>query len=171
MKTKKLASDAVLGAMCAVLGAISLDMGSIKITFESLPVLIAAFMFGPLDGMAVGGIGTLIYQLLKYGVTITTPLWILPYVLCGLFVGMYAKKYSFNLSWKQSSAAIFLSGFMVLLLNTLSLYIDSRIFGYYTPAFIYGALVPRIIIWLLKAAVFSAFLPGLIKTLKKAEHI
>lgn len=163
--------DAVLAAMCAVLGAVSVDMGNMKITFESLPVLIAALMFGGIDGLAVGGIGTLIYQLLKYGITVTTPLWILPYVLCGLFVGMYAKKHNFDLSWKQTCLAVVLSGIMVLALNTFSLYVDSHIFGYYTPAFIYGALVPRTIICIVKAMAFSAFLPGLIKTLRKAVHI
>ena len=94
MTTRKLAADAVLAAMCAVLGALSLDFGNLKITFESLPVLLAALAFGPLDGLAVGGIGTLIYQLLRYGVSVTTPLWILPYALCGLLVGLYAKNWA-----------------------------------------------------------------------------
>ena len=49
--------------------------------------ILAALLCSPLDGAAVGGIGTLLYQLLRYGVTATTPLWILPYILCGLLVG------------------------------------------------------------------------------------
>ena len=163
--------DAVLASMCAVLGAVSLDMGNIKITFESLPVLVAALMFGPIDGMAVGGIGTLIYQLLKYGVSITTPLWILPYILCGLLVGLYAKKHGFKLQWKQSTMAITLSGIMILILNTLVMYIDSKIFGYYNPVYIFGATVPRIIVCIAKAAAFSALLPVLIKAVKKELHI
>ena len=54
--TKKLTINAMMAAMCAVLGYLALDMGSLKITFESLPVLISAFLFGPLDGMIVGGL-------------------------------------------------------------------------------------------------------------------
>jgi hypothetical protein len=42
--------------LCAVLGYISLDLGCIKITFESLPVLVAAMLFGSADGMLVGGL-------------------------------------------------------------------------------------------------------------------
>ena len=77
-KTKKLAMDSMLAAMCAVLGYLSLDFGNLKITFESVPILLGALLLGPIDGMAIGGVGTLLYQLVRYGVSVTTPLWILP---------------------------------------------------------------------------------------------
>ena len=60
MKTVRLTTNAMMAAMCAVLGYVALDLGNIKITFESLPVLLAALMFGPVDGMLVGGIGLFI---------------------------------------------------------------------------------------------------------------
>lgn len=163
MKTKKLAVNAVLAAMCAVLGAVSLEMGNLKLTFESLPVLIAALLFGPVDAMAVGGIGTLLYQLLRYGVTATTPLWILPYVLCGLVAGLYAKRRGFALRVKQLAFIVFATSIMIFLLNTLVLYIDSKIYGYYSAVFIFGSLPVRVAIALGKAAVFTAVLPMLIK--------
>ena len=77
-KTKKLAMDSMLAAMCAVLGYLSLDFGNLKITFESVPILLGALLLGPIDGMAIGGVGTLLYQLVRYGVSVTTLLWILP---------------------------------------------------------------------------------------------
>ena len=46
MKTKKLAVNALLAAMCAVLGALSINLGNMKFTFEGLPVLISALLFG-----------------------------------------------------------------------------------------------------------------------------
>ncbi len=168
MKTKKLALDAVLAAMCAVLGALSLDFGNLKITFESLPVLIAALMFGPLDGMAVGGIGTLIYQLLRYGVTATTALWILPYALVGLLVGFYAKSRGFELDIRRLGTAVFAASILIFVLNTAVLYADSIIYGYYSPVFIFGSLGPRLLICLLKAAAFTAALPGLIRAGRRA---
>ena len=143
MTTRKLAADAVLAAMCAVLGALSLDFGNLKITFESLPVLLAALAFGPLDGLAVGGIGTLIYQLLRYGVSVTTPLWILPYALCGLLVGLYAKKLGFVFSGKQLAWAVFLSSLLIFVLNTGVLWLDSIVYGYYSAVYIFGSFVPR----------------------------
>ena len=67
--TRQMALDAVLAAVCAVLGYYGPDLGNMKITFEGLPVILAALLCSPLDGAAVGGIGTLLYQLLRYGVT------------------------------------------------------------------------------------------------------
>lgn len=163
MKTKKLAVNAILAAMCAVLGALSLDLGNLKLTFESLPVMIAALMFGPIDAMAVGGIGTLLYQLLRYGFTATTLLWILPYVLSGLIIGLYARAHGFDLNSKQLGGIVFSSSILILLLNTLVLYIDSRIYGYYSAVFIFGSLPVRTVIALGKAAVFTAVLPMLIR--------
>ncbi len=168
MTTRKLAADAVLAAMCAVLGALSLDFGNLKITFESLPVLLAALAFGPLDGLAVGGIGTLIYQLLRYGVSVTTPLWILPYALCGLLVGLYAKKLGFVFSGKQLAWAVFLSSLLIFVLNTGVLWLDSIVYGYYSAVYIFGSFVPRLLICLVKAAAFTAVLPTLLRSANRA---
>lgn len=170
MKTKQLATDAVLAAMCAILGAISLDFGNLKISFESLPVLMAALMFGPWDGLAVGGIGTLIYQLLRYGVSVTTVLWILPYALCGLMAGYYAKRVGFDLTNRQISAAVFVSCALIFLLNTVVMYIDSKVYGYYSFAYIFGTILPRIAVFLIKSAGFSLVLPELIRAAKRVAR-
>ena len=170
MKTRQLALDAILAAMCAVLGAVSIDLGNLKISFESLPVLLGALLFGPLDALAVGGVGTLIYQLLRYGVTVTTPLWMLPYMLCGALTGWYAKSRGFLLSRRQLAAAVFAASLLVFALNTAVLYADSLIFGYYSAAFIFGSLLPRLLICLAKAAAFTAVLPTLLRASDRALH-
>lgn len=167
MKTKQLATDAVLAAMCAVLGALSLDFGNLKISFESLPVLMAALMFGPWDGFAVGGIGTLIYQLLRYGVSVTTVLWMLPYALCGFLAGYYARRENFELNNKQITAAVFVSCALIFLLNTIVMYIDSKVYGYYSFVYIFGSILPRIAVFLIKSAAFSAVMPLLIRAAKR----
>lgn len=167
MTTKKLAVNALLAAMCAVLGAVSLDFGNLKLTFESLPVLVAALLFGPIDGLAVGGIGTLLYQVLRYGVSATTALWILPYILCGLFTGLYAKKRGYTLSTRQMAFIMFTMSIMIFVLNTLVLYIDSKVYGYYSAVFIFGSMVPRVLICLAKAAVFTAIMPPLLRAARR----
>lgn len=160
-------SDAILAAMCAVLGMISLDFGNLKITFESLPIIIGALLFGPIDGFAIGGIGALTYQLLRYGVSITTLLWILPYALCGLAVGAYAKKNSFDLSGKKLCFIIVATELMVTLLNTGVMYIDSKIYGYYVFAYIFGTFALRLVISVVKAIVFTAVVPVLLRPIKR----
>lgn len=168
MKTRQLAINAMLAAMCAVLGYISLDFGNAKITFESLPILLAALLFGPIDGMLVGGVGTLIYQLIRYGVTVTTPLWILPYILCGLAVGLWVKKKQFTLSRNQTVVLVVLVELMITALNTGVLYVDSKIFHYYSAAFIFGSLGIRLVICVVKAVAFGLILPVLVDAVRRA---
>ena len=168
--TKRFAVNALLAAMCAVLGAVSLDMGNLKITFESLPVLIGALMFGPLDGLIIGGIGTLLYQVLRYGITVTTPLWILPYLLCGLMAGAYARRHSFALSGKQLAFIVFAAEITVFVVNTGVMYIDSKVYGYYSFIYVFGTVLPRVILCLVKAAAFTAVLPALMKAAATARR-
>ena len=84
---RRLAADAMFAAMVTVLGLVSISTGNLKITVEALPVFLGALLLGPVDGLAIGGVGTLLYQLLRFGVGATTALWIAPYVLLGLCVG------------------------------------------------------------------------------------
>ena len=167
MNTKRLTFNAVLAAMCAALGTISLDFGNLKLTFESFPVIIAALLFGPVDAMLVGGIGTFLYQVLRYGITVTTPLWILPYILCGLVVGLYAKWHRFDLDKMRMGIIIFTGSILIFLLNTLVLYVDSKVYGYYSFVYIFGTIVPRTLICLAKAAVFTAVMPVLLDAARK----
>lgn len=170
MKTRKLVTNAMLAAVCAVLGYYSLNLGNLKFTFESLPVHIGALLFGPVDGMIIGGVGTLIYQLLRFGVTATTALWILPYMLCGLLVGGVAKRQNFALSGRQVIVLTVVGELMITMLNTGALYIDSHIYGYYTPTFIIGVLGLRLVICVVKAVAYGAVLPGILKPVRHIFH-
>ena len=165
-KMKKLTINAVMIAMCAVLGYTSLDFGSLKITFESLPILLSAFLFGPVDGMIVGGMGTFIYQMLRYGFSATTLIWMLPYVVCGLMAGIWAKKYDFKMTGRQVMAAVIACELVITILNTGAIYIYSHIYGYYTPALILGGLLPRFAICIGKAIAFGLVLPAIIKPVR-----
>lgn len=143
MKTKQIAIDAMLAAMCAVLGYVSLDLGNMKFTFEAFPILLGALLLGPVDGMIIAAVGTGIYQILKYGLMSTTILWIIPYVIYALYVGLLRKK---NLWF-----VVFSSGIIVTLLNTGVIYLDSIIWDYYTFAYVFGSFIFRIITSLIKS--------------------
>ena len=166
-KTKKLAINAMLSAMCVVLSYISLDLGNIKLTLEGLPILAAALLLGGWSGGAVGLIGILLSQLLRYGLTVTTPLWILPHVVCGLTVGFYAQKKGFALSIGQAIGIVTVGELLVTALNSLALYIDSRIFGYYTPTIITGMLALRTALAVARAILYGTLLPPLLDRLRK----
>lgn len=167
MKTRQLTIDAMLCAVCAVLGYVALDLGNIKITFESLPILLGGLLFGPLDGMLIGGMGTLIYQLIRYGVSATTLLWIMPYVVCGLVVGGWARVRQFQLSRRETLLLTIAAELSVTALNTIPIYVDSKLYGYYFPGIILGALTLRLVICVVKAAAFGAVLPTLTEAVRR----
>lgn len=166
--TKRLAVDGMLCAMVAVLGYIAIETNAFKITFESFPVILAGLMFGPVDGLCVGGIGTLIYQLLKYGVSATTLLWILPYCIIGLLLGFYAMKYNYKNTAKQILLIVVFSEFLVTLLNTGVMYIDAKMYGYWFKGFIAGGLAVRLVICAVKSVVFGIVTPKVTTAVKKA---
>mgnify|MGYP002512143415 CR=1 FL=1 len=88
---KRLAMDAVLIALYVALSMLAIVLGGFKLTFEHLPVIICAVMFGPVDAMLVGGLGELINQMLTFGFTPTTILWMTPAMFRGLSMGLCAK--------------------------------------------------------------------------------
>ncbi len=164
---RKLTMDALMAALCFVLGYVSLDMGFMKISFETLPILLGALLFGPLDGMAIGALGTLLYQFLKYGFSATTVLWILPYIIFGAIVGRYALRRKFSLSRKQLLFIVIVGELLVMVMNTAVIYVDSRIYGYYTFVYVFGSLIIRLIVCVAKSIAFGAILPVLLKTIRR----
>lgn len=166
-KTRRLALDAMLSAMCAVLGYVSLDFGSLKITFESLPILVGALLFGPADGLLIGGVGTLIYQLLRYGIADTTLLWMLPYAACGLAAGWGSRLGGYRLSGWRLTALVTVCELLITALNTVALYVDGHLHGYYTPALILGNLGLRLLLAVAEAAAFASVLPALLQSVRR----
>ena len=169
--TRQLALDALLIALCAVLGYISLDLGFIKVTFESLPVLLSGLLFGPMDGFIVGALGTLIYQVLRYGVTATTILWMAPYMVCGGVVGFYAKSHNFRLSRKQIMFIVIVTELLITVLNTGVIFVDSKIYGYYSVAYVFGSLALRLATCVVKSIAFGVVLPGIVKAVRHSLHL
>lgn len=165
--TRRLALDAMLAAMYVALSFLSIKLPNIKLSFDSLPILVGAALLGPVDGMSVGLIGGLIYQMITYGFTATTLLWIIPAGVRGLIVGLYAKKKGFNMSMKQTVFIVILSALVVTALNTLVIYLDSVIFDYYSIVLVFGTIIPRIIAGILTGLILSAVLPSIVKALKK----
>ena len=165
----RLAFNALLIAVNFVLGSyVALKLANLKITFEALPILIGALLFGPTDGLLIGLLGSFLSQLAGgYGLTVTTPLWILPHALSGLVVGLYGRRLRGAFRYRDLLLITAISAVLVTGLNTLALYVDARIFGYYTRAPVFGTLALRIVVGVATAAAFSALLPAILKPLRK----
>lgn len=168
MKPKRLVTNAMLIAMYVVLSLVAtLNLGNMKFTLDSLPIIIGGALFGPVDGMIIGLSGSFINQLLTYGLTPTTVLWIIPAGVRGLLIGLYAKHCGFDMSFKQTQFITVSSALAVTVLNTLIMYIDSKIYGYYSFAYVFGGILPRVISGVIIAFVFGAILPHILKPLRK----
>ena len=169
MSIKKMTTIAMLTAVYVVLSILTpIRIINFKLTFEAFPILVAGLLLGPLEGLLTGTLGSCIYQLFfsGYGITLTTPLWILPHALSGLFCGLCAKRSGFDLSLKKTIIICCLSSLIVTSLNMLALYLDSKIYGYYSAVLVFGNLGLKVVIGILMALIYAAILPKLLTYLK-----
>ena len=167
MKAKRMVTVAMLIAMYVVLSLFSINLGNMKITLDSLPIIVGAALLGPLDGFLIGFFGSFLNQLLTFGLTPTTILWVIPAAVRGLLIGLYAKHCHFDMSFLQIQLITISTALIVTVLNTGTLYLDSKIYGYYSFAFVFGAVIPRIFTGILTAFVFGSILPYIVKPVKR----
>ncbi|MCF0136461.1 MAG: folate family ECF transporter S component [Lachnospiraceae bacterium] len=173
MKLKRL----VVGALCAALytvlaNYVSIHTLNMKLTFDMLPVLLCSILYGPVDGLMVGLVGNFISQLIgPYGLSITTPLWMLPAGVRGLLVGFWAKGKGFRIEKVGLLfPVILLTGILSTIINTGVMWVDAKVFGYPFAATIPTILL-RLIACLVTSVLFTAVLPPLTTALKKAKVV
>jgi len=174
MNTSRLTRLSMLIGINVVLNILApIKLATFKFTFEAFPILLAGIMFGPIDGLLVGLIGSSIYQILfsGYGLMVTTPLWVLPHVISGFIVGLYSRKYNFSLSNKQILFITMLSALLVTLLNTFAIYIDSIVFGYYSFAYVFGSIFVKIIIGIILSFIYTLVIPKLISRISRINIV
>lgn len=154
-RTRRIVTNAVMIGIYIALTYLTISMGGLKITFEHFPVIICAILFGPGDAMLVGGIGELVNQLFSFGLTPTTLLWVLPVVVRGGIIGCCGKLFEKQMSvfkiCENRIPIVFgivciLSGLIGSCFNTLAFYVDSKMFGYYSYALVFGAFLMRLVL-------------------------
>ncbi|MCI9610223.1 MAG: folate family ECF transporter S component [Oscillibacter sp.] len=174
---KRMCYVALLAAMYLPLSLYAaVQVGNVRISFGSLPVVIAALLFGPLDAVVVAMVGEFFKQLLTYGVTYTTVLYLIPPALRGLVVGLgalLALRGGQRLEKRRMvcCAVCILAAVCTTVGNTLVNWLDSVLLGYYTPALIFGDLIWRLIVGIINAAVMASLAMPLVKALRKRSSI
>ena len=169
-KIKRLCVASMLAALCAVLGFFAIGLGNFKFTLETFPVILGAILFGPEDGFLIAFVGNFISQLIHYGLTATTLVWIAPHVAAGFVVGLYARQQNFDLSRGKTIVIALIGEIIVTLLNTGAMYIDAKFYGYYSFAYIFGATTMRVVVCLVKGAVYGVVLYPVVAAVKKVVH-
>ena len=150
---RRIALNAVMAALFVALSMVSFIIAGVKITLEGLPVVICAVVFGPVDAAIVGGLGKFLNQMLTYGLTPTTVLWILPAVVQGLATGIgvvVLRKLLSNHRFETKGYSIgvltvsAVGGMLAAVLNTVAYYVDSKMFGYYDYYLVLGVFWIRL---------------------------
>lgn len=168
-RTRKLVTNSVLIALHVVLCQVaSINIGnSLAISIAGITESVAGLMFGPLSGGLVGLLGSLIHQILRYGFTVTTALWILPAGLKGLLCGWYAKAYGYHLNPLQIYWVLLITAVIVTSINTTVMIVDATIFGYSTQATVLAQMGVRYMNGALTSFAYMLVCVPLLKSLQK----
>lgn len=129
--TRRLTMNAALIAIYIVLEYFSVYIGNyIKLSFYAFPMLVAAMLFGTVDGLFVAGIGEFLYQMLHYGFSATTLLWIVPPMVHALIAGVMTQKMRDSLSMGKVGLTVIVSGIVSTILTTFVVQLDAKIYHY-----------------------------------------
>lgn len=122
---------ALLTAMDVLLSlTVAIRTPNFKFSFGSLPVVLAAMLFGPLSGAVVSIFGEFLIQLLTYGLMPTTVIWIFPPAARALVVGcaaMYLRRSGDALERRPHIcyAVCILGAIATTTCNTVGMWLDS----------------------------------------------
>ena len=169
IKTQTIVLSALLMAMHVVLSLFSINLPIMKINFSPLPIVVGGFLFGPLVGFLVGFFGSLLYQVLQWGLMSTTILWLIPHAVRGVIVGAYAKQKKYKLSKFELITVVVISSVVATLLNTVGMYIDSLVWDY--EAGVLAAIWIRLLNSVITAILTVIIIVPLMKPLRKYFHI
>ena len=130
--------DAIFLDLFIVLGFLRIRVGNfLEIGFATIVIAYAAIMFSPVDALIIAFLGEGVNQvfLSPYGLSPTTPLWIMPVVLRALIICLVAyfyKKRGDNLVNHKVMLFVTLMGAALIIsgVDTGLLYLDGLIMGY-----------------------------------------
>lgn len=144
--------------------------GTIKIPLAALPTLMSAILFGPVSGFVVGALAELITQLLTYGLTLTTVLWILPPALNGLAMGCLYRAFHRRETFVPLCVSAVIASLIMTCCNTAVMIADSHIYQYFSKPYTIGLLVAlpiRVAVSVATMILLSLLFVPLLKAVRK----
>lgn len=173
-KSKMTVLDLCLCAMMIALHIVLEVFGTIrignelKITFSTLPFVIIGMLCGPVEGLVTGLVGTFLSQLITFGITLTTPFWILPGMLQGLAAGLIYKAFKRKPKFWYIAATVTLACLVLVIFNFIASYFDGVvIWKYWTIEVLWGLIPMRLLVWVIVSIAYTAVAVPLCKTLQK----
>ena len=173
-KVRDMCLVAVFAALYFVLTSyLTIRAGNLRISLASLPILVCALVCGPWKAATAAFLGEGLFQILNYGITLTTPLWLLPPVIRALIVAYGNRFLEAHDPTKRDyqllfSALVTFAAIITTVCNTLVTWLDSVIYHYYTKAYVFGDFFVRFATGVVTAIVISLILPPLVRKLRQA---
>ncbi len=160
--------DALFAALFVILSTLlSFKVLTLEISWASLPILLCAALLTPADAFAVALCGSFFEQLLSpYGMSATTPLWMLPVILQALFASLFFRLCrGKGQTWKRI-AVIFASEILLTAANIGVSFFDAWLFDYL--AYLTVNVPLRFLNGAVRAVLSSAIIPLLLPPLRKS---
>lgn len=169
---------ALLAAMYFLLNMLEIRTpGNLHITFDRLPVVVSALMFGPVEAMLVAMFGELLNQIISpYGITATTLLWVIPPMIQAGLIGGAAVRMQAAGKRLESRPAVCYgvcvgAAVVTTLANTIVIWLDSVIYGYYSFAYVFGSALIRIVTGIVTAVAVTAVSIPLVALLRRQKSL
>ncbi len=171
---QQLCRIAVLAALYVPLALyVAVQVGNVRISFGSLPVVVAALLWGPLDSCLVALIGEFFKQMLSYGFSATTVLYLIPPALRGVVIGLVVW-HLFRTRGEHLDqhrllcySVCMLAAIVTTTGNTLVNWLDSVLYGYYSPLLIWGDAAWRFTVGIINSVVIATAAFPLVALLRK----
>lgn len=163
---------AIMTALYVLLAMFSIKLGTLHITLASLPVVVTAVVVGPAEAAVAALLGEFLNQMLNYGFTLTTALWLIPPAVRGLIVGMVALRAARAGKYLELRPVLFYSvcvaaAVVTTVCNTAVIWLDSVLYHYYTFAYVFGSTLVRLFTGIVTAVLVTTVTIPLARILRR----
>lgn len=170
----RLVIDSLLAAIYFLLTYFKLNLSGLYITFAILPVIFVSCYFGIFDSLIIVALGEFLYQAVgEYGITVTTPLWILPPLFRAATISLLSHHFEKKDDHLENHVIIYFVSLIIGSLltsaaNTGVIYLDAYLMGYGVTYTIVTTIL-RFVSTMVTAIVLGAVMIPVLRTLRKAR--
>ncbi len=157
----------MMAALSIVIDLVSIRLDNIfvKYTFYPLPLLLCGIIFGYKYGFLAGFVEGFISQVIVYGLSLTTPIWMLAPICWGVGSGLLRLIFKKN-DHIDIVIIVFLTSFVCLGVNTVASILDG-ILLHYDYSYIFASIITRLITSLIMGVIYSFIIVGITPIIKK----
>ena len=173
-RTKKLVTASLFAALyylLSIFAKITLAP-NFRLSFAGLPVILSGMLLGPSYGLLTGLVGSFLEQLLgPYGLTVTTPLWLIPEMGRGLVTGLLCRRLGDSVGSKQDVrlwTVLCAGAFFVTCFNTFAIWADAKIIGYDAQGLGVAVFFLKLLSGAFTMLLFTLVLPQILRVAERA---